>query len=257
MFKQWEKRLSQSSSCFYARRALTKQRLPFLPVAFRQNCQLPQVDFASTNLAKIRRNRQIRRPDFALTNLTEGRQNRQIHQPYLAFMNLTKSLSPPNRIWQIFAKIVKSMNIHSVWRNFIKSIISLLRAFLNISGQVAPCPSSVSHFSFYGSPPGFLRRPLFHPPSQIHRMAILGRFNFFSSLNLLRDGLYTHSSVQLIVGDNGRPKLKHAENVPHASVLVALWRLADGLRDLPLFCFLFLYFAFLEELLSLPLTAKV
>lgn len=172
-------------------------------------------------------------------------------------MNLTKSLSPPNRIWQIFAKIVKSMNIHSVWRNFIKSIISLLRAFLNISGQVAPCPSSVSHFSFYGSPPGFLRRPLFHPPSQIHRMTILGRSNFFSSLNLLRDGLYTRSSVQLIVGDNGRPKLKHAENIPHASVLVALWRLADGLRDLPLFCFLFLYFAFLEELLTLPLIAKV
>lgn len=98
MFKQWEKRLSQSSSCFYARRALTKQRLSFLPVAIRQNRQLPQVDFASTNLAKIRRNRQIRRPDFALSNLTEGRQNRQIHQPDLAFMNLTKSLSPPNRI---------------------------------------------------------------------------------------------------------------------------------------------------------------
>lgn len=237
MFKQWEKRLSQSSSCFYARRALTKQRLSFLPVAIRQNRQLPQVDFASTNLAKTRRNRQIRRPDFALSNLTEGR--------------------PPNRIWQIIAKIVKSMNIHSVWRNFIKSIISLLRAFLDISGQVGPCPSSVSHFSFYGSPPGFLRRPLFHPPSQIHRMAILGRSNFFSSLNLLRDGLYTRSSVQLIVGDNGRPKLKHAENIPHASVLVALWRLADGLRDLPLFCFLFLYFAFLEELLTLPLIAKV
>ena len=88
-------------------------------------------------------------------------------------------------------------------------------------------------------------------------MAILGRSNFFSSLNLLRDGLYTRSSVQLIVGDNGRPKLKHAENISHASVLVALWRLADGLRDLPLFCFLFLYFAFLEELLTLPLIAKV
>ena len=77
---------------------MTKHRLPFLPVAFRQNRQLPQVDFASTNLAKIRRNRQIRRPDFALSNLTEGRQNRQIHQPDLAFMNLTKSFSPPNRI---------------------------------------------------------------------------------------------------------------------------------------------------------------